>query len=60
MTGGRGHRGQVPNEEVSHRNRSVQDVMIEDLQTQDFIDREVEDHDFNSSFENPYHNRDQF
>ena len=36
MAGGRGHgyRGQVLNEEVLHYDRSVQDVMIEDLQRQ--------------------------
>jgi uncharacterized protein (DUF2461 family) len=34
MAGGRGHRGQVPNEEALHRDRNIQDVMIEDLQRQ--------------------------
>jgi hypothetical protein len=35
MAGGRGgHCGQVPNEEAPHRDRNVQDVMIEDLQRQ--------------------------
>jgi hypothetical protein len=32
MAGGR--RGQVSNEETLHRDRNVQDVMIEDLQRQ--------------------------
>ncbi|KAG7974566.1 hypothetical protein I3843_06G054200 [Carya illinoinensis] len=51
--------------QLSHR---VQDAMIEDLQrqvteltqrlpAQDFEDREAFDHYFNSTFENPYHNR---
>jgi hypothetical protein len=34
MTGGRSQRGQVPNEEVSYREHSIQDVMIEGLQIQ--------------------------
>jgi hypothetical protein len=37
MAGGHGHggrRGQVPNEEASHRDRNVQDMMISDLQRQ--------------------------
>ncbi|KAE8730445.1 ABC transporter G family member 6 [Hibiscus syriacus] len=65
---GRGRREQVPNEEAQRRDRSVQDVMIADLQrqvaeltqrltAQDFEDREASDHDTNSTFENPYHNR---
>ncbi|KAG2675553.1 hypothetical protein I3760_12G009300 [Carya illinoinensis] len=68
MAGGRGRRGQVSNVEAQHRDRSVQDVMIEDLQrqvteltqrlvAQDFKDCEASDHDSNSTFENPYHNR---
>ncbi|KAE8676151.1 putative CCCH-type zinc finger family protein [Hibiscus syriacus] len=65
---GRGRREQVPNEEAQRRDRSVQDVMIADLQRQvaeltqrlaahDLEDREASDHDTNSTFENPYHNR---
>ncbi|KAE8672853.1 putative CCCH-type zinc finger family protein [Hibiscus syriacus] len=65
---GRGRREQVPNEEAQCRDRSVQDVMIADLQrqvaeltqrlaAQDLEDREASDHDTNSTFENPYHNR---
>ncbi|KAE8672958.1 putative CCCH-type zinc finger family protein [Hibiscus syriacus] len=65
---GRGRREQVPNEEAQRRDRNVQDVMIADLQrqvaeltqrlaAQDFEDREASDHDTNSAFENPYHNR---
>ncbi|KAE8696147.1 putative CCCH-type zinc finger family protein [Hibiscus syriacus] len=65
---GRGRREQVPNEEAQRRDRSVQDVMIADLQrqvaeltqrlaAQDLEDREASDHDTNSTFENPYHNR---
>ncbi|KAE8668214.1 putative Quercetin 3-O-methyltransferase 1 [Hibiscus syriacus] len=68
MAGGRGRREQVPNEEAQRRDRSVQDVMIADLQrqvaeltqrlaAQDFEDREASDHDTNSTFENSYHNR---
>ena len=34
MTGGRGRRGQVPNEEVPYHERIVQAVMIEDLRRQ--------------------------
>jgi len=37
MAGGRGRggrRGHVPNEEAPHRDRNVQDVMVEDLQRQ--------------------------
>ncbi|KAE8707521.1 Detected protein of unknown function [Hibiscus syriacus] len=69
MVGGRGRgcREQVPNEEAQRRDRSIQDVMIADLQrqvaeltqrlaAQDFEDREASDHDTNSAFENPYHN----
>ncbi|KAE8672984.1 hypothetical protein F3Y22_tig00111832pilonHSYRG00073 [Hibiscus syriacus] len=64
---GRGRREQVPNKEAQRRDCSVQDVMIADLQrlaeltqrlaVQDFEDREVSDHNTNSTFENPYHNR---
>ncbi|KAE8681373.1 putative CCCH-type zinc finger family protein [Hibiscus syriacus] len=65
---GRGRREQVPNEEAQRRDRSVQDVMIANLQRQvaeltqrlaarDLEDREASDHDTNSTFENPYHNR---
>ncbi|KAE8661446.1 hypothetical protein F3Y22_tig00113725pilonHSYRG00321 [Hibiscus syriacus] len=68
---GRGRREQVPNEEAQRRDRNVQDVMIADLQrqvaeltqhlaAQDFEDREASDHDTNSAFENPYHNRSLF
>jgi hypothetical protein len=32
MIGGRGWRGQVPNEEVPYHEHSVQNMMIEDLQ----------------------------
>ncbi|XP_062177060.1 uncharacterized protein LOC133881996 [Alnus glutinosa] len=70
MAGGRGRggrRGQVPNEEAPHRDRSVQDVMIEDLQrqvaeltqrlaVQEFGNREMENSDSDSTFDNPYHN----
>jgi formylmethanofuran:tetrahydromethanopterin formyltransferase len=34
MTDGRGWRGQVSNEEVPYNERSIQDIMIEDLQKQ--------------------------
>jgi len=34
IASGRGHRGQVPNEEVSYHECSIQDVMIEDLYRQ--------------------------
>ncbi|KAE8655337.1 putative Serine-threonine protein kinase, plant-type [Hibiscus syriacus] len=65
---GRGRREKVPNEEAQRRDRNVQDMMIADLQrqvteltqrlaAQDFEDREASDHDTNSAFENPYHNR---
>ncbi|KAE8701689.1 hypothetical protein F3Y22_tig00110515pilonHSYRG00071 [Hibiscus syriacus] len=65
---GRGRREQVPNEEAQRRDRSVQDTMIANLHrqvaeltqrlvAQDFEDREASDHDTNSTFENPYHNR---
>jgi hypothetical protein len=68
MAHGRGgRRGQVPNEEAPHRNRNVQDVMIEDLQrqvaeltqrlaAQEVGNREMENSDSNSTFNNPYHN----
>jgi hypothetical protein len=68
MAGGHGgRRGQVPNEEAPHRDRSVQDVMIEDLQrqvaelaqllaVQEFGNREMENSDSDSTFDNPYHN----
>jgi hypothetical protein len=70
MAGGRGRggrRGQVPNEEAPHRDRSVQDVMIEDLQrqvaelaqrlaVQEFGNREIKNSDSDSTFDNPYHN----
>jgi hypothetical protein len=70
MAGGRGHggrRGQVPNEEAPHRDHNVQDVMIEDLQrqvaelaqrlaVQEFGNREIENSDSDSTFDNPYHN----
>jgi hypothetical protein len=65
MAGGR--RGQVPNEEAPHRDRNVQDVMIEDLQrqvaelaqllaAQEVGNREMENSDSDSTFNNPYHN----
>jgi hypothetical protein len=65
---GRGWCGQVPNEEVPYHKCDVQDVTIEDLQrqvaelTQRLAvqnlerDREMDDRDSNSNFENPYHN----
>lgn len=71
MAGGRdrGRRGQVLNEEVPHRDRSIHDVMIEDLQrqvaeltqrlaAQEFGNRGMEDHDSDSDsiFMNLYHN----
>jgi hypothetical protein len=70
MTGGcgRGWHGQVPNEEVLYHKRSVQDVMIEDLQrqvaeliqrlvAQNFVKyRNIDGCDSESNFENPYHN----
>ncbi|KAE8720267.1 hypothetical protein F3Y22_tig00020999pilonHSYRG00012 [Hibiscus syriacus] len=67
MAGGRGRREPVLNEKAQRRDRSVQDVMIADLQrqvaeltqrlaAQDFENREASDHDTNSTFENPYHN----
>jgi hypothetical protein len=65
MAGGRC--GQLPNEEAPHRDRNVQDVMIEDLQrqvaelaqrlaVQKFGNREMENSDSDSTFDNPYHN----
>jgi len=65
MAGGR--RGQVPNEEAPHCDRNVQDVMIEDLQrqvaelaqllaAQEVGNREMENSDSDSTFNNPYHN----
>ena len=71
MAGGHGRggrRGQVPTEEVPHRDRSTQDVMIEDLQrqvteltqclaAQEVSNHEAEDSDTDSTFDNPYHNR---
>jgi tryptophan 2,3-dioxygenase len=70
MAGGRGcggRRGQVSNEEAPHRDRNVQDVMIEDLQrqvaelaqhlaAQEVGNREMENSDFDSTFDNLYHN----
>jgi len=70
MVGGRGRggrRGQVPNEEALHRDRNVQDMMIEDLQrqvaelaqslaVQEFGNREMENSDSDSTFDNLYHN----
>lgn len=63
---GRGRRGQVPDEEVPYRDRNVQDVLVEDLQrqvaelTQRLVAQDfgnVEGHESDSSFENPYHHR---
>jgi hypothetical protein len=62
-----GRRGQVPNEEAPHRDRNVQDMMIEDLQrqvteltqclaAQVVGNREMENSDSDSTFDNPYHN----
>jgi hypothetical protein len=62
-----GGRGQVPNEEAPHHDRNVQDVMIEDLQrqvaelaqclaAQEVGNREMENSDSDSTFDNPYHN----
>jgi hypothetical protein len=70
MAGGRdrgGRRGQVPNEEAPHHDRNVQDVMIEGLQrqvaeltqrlaAQEVGNRETENSDSDSTFDNPYHN----
>jgi hypothetical protein len=70
MAGGRGCGGcceQVPNEEALDRDRNVQDVMIEDLQrqiaeltqhlaAQEVGNRETENFDSDSTFDNPYHN----
>jgi len=70
MAGGRGHggrRGQVPNEEAPHRDCNIQDMMIEDLQrqvaeltqrlaAQEVGNREMENSDSDSTFDNPYHN----
>jgi len=67
MAGGRGRRGQVPNEEAPHHDRNVQDVMIENLQrqvaelaqrlaAQKVSNREMDNSDSNSTFDNPYHN----
>lgn len=68
MASGHSWRGQVPNEEVTYRERNVQDVIIEDLQRQvaeltwrlEQImegDRDMEDHGLESStLENLYHN----
>ncbi|XP_022862403.1 uncharacterized protein LOC111382607 [Olea europaea var. sylvestris] len=70
MVGGRGRglRGQVPIEEVQHRDRNIQDVTIEDLQRQlveltqrlaeqEFGNHDVEGHDSDTSFKNSYHHR---
>ncbi|XP_022858917.1 uncharacterized protein LOC111379712 [Olea europaea var. sylvestris] len=54
--------------EVPHRDRNIQDVTIEDLHRQvaeltqrlaeqEFSNHDVEGHDFDTSFENPYHHR---
>jgi hypothetical protein len=62
-----GRRAQVLNEEAPHHDRNVQDVMIEDLQrqvaelaqhlaAQEVGNREMENSDFDSTFDNPYHN----
>jgi hypothetical protein len=70
MVGGRargGRHGQFPNEEAPHRDRNIQDVMIEDLQrqvaelaqrlvVQEFGNREMENSDSDSTFDNPHHN----
>jgi hypothetical protein len=68
MTGDRGWRGQVPNKEVSYHERNVQDVMIGDFQRQIaeltqllaaqnmLMYRDIDDHNSESNFENPYHN----
>lgn len=67
MTRGHGRCEQIPNEKVPNHERSIQDMMIEDLQrqvaeltrhltTQNLYDREMDDRDSESSFENPYHN----
>ncbi|XP_022875589.1 uncharacterized protein LOC111394033 [Olea europaea var. sylvestris] len=54
---GRGRRGQVPIEEVQHRDRNVQDVTIEDLQrqvaelTQRLAEQEFGNHDLKRSRE---------
>lgn len=65
---GRGRRGQVPIEKVLHCDRNIQDVTIEDLQRQvaeltqclgeqEFGNHDVEGHDSDTNFENPYHHR---
>jgi hypothetical protein len=70
IAGGRGHGGrrwQVPNEEALHRDRNVQDMMIEGLQrqvaeltqrlaAQEVGNREMENSDSDSTFDNPYRN----
>jgi len=68
MAGGRGgRREQVLNEEALHRDRNVQDMMIEDLQrqvaeltqclaAQEVDNLEMENSDSDSTFDNPYHN----
>jgi len=70
MTGdrGRGWRRHVPNEEVSYHERSVQDVMIEDLQRQVAeltkhlaaqimeMNCDIDGRNSESNFENPYYN----
>jgi hypothetical protein len=68
MAGGGGRScGQVPDEEAPHHDRNVQDVMIEDLQrqvaelaqrltVQEFSNREMENSDSDSTFDNLYHN----
>jgi hypothetical protein len=59
--------GQVPNEEAPHRDRNVQDVMIENLQrqvaelaqrlaAQEVGNLEMENSNSDSTFENLYHN----
>jgi hypothetical protein len=70
MVGDRGHGGrcgQVPNEETLHRDHNVQDMMIEDLHRQvaeltqclaeqEVGNREMENSDSDSFFDNPNHN----
>lgn len=62
MTRGRGRSGPIPNEEVHNRERSIQEVMIEDLQrqvaelTRHLATQNLDDRDSESSFENPYRN----
>ena len=62
-----GQRGQVPNEKVPYHERSIEDMMIEDLQRQvveltqrlvaQYLEMycDIDDHNSKSNFKNLYH-----